>query len=196
MKITSSEYTVTAVYPEQYPKDMLKEICLLGRSNVGKSSFINSLTNKKNLAYTSQTPGKTQTLNFFKINNSFYFVDVPGYGYAKRSKAQIAEFGKIIETYLTTRKNLINVFMIVDIRHKVSEDDKLMYNYLKYYHLPVTVIATKVDKIGKTLVKKHLDQVKTSLNFDTRDKIFTYSSFTKSGVNEVLEYLDSILTHN
>ena len=193
MKIISSEYTLTAVRKDQYPVDDLPQIVLLGRSNVGKSSFINSLLNKKNLAYTSSKPGKTQALNFFKVNDQFYFVDVPGYGYAKKSAKQIEAFGKMVEEYLTENPCLKRVFLILDIRHKPSEDDITMYDYLKYYHLPVTIIATKLDKIGTTLVKRHMKVIEDAIELEPGDKIIPYSSFNSKGLNEVLNHLDTII---
>lgn len=154
MKITSTELVVSAVRRSQYPEDGLKEFLLLGRSNVGKSSFVNTLTNQKKLARTSSTPGKTRNLNFYLINNSFYFVDVPGYGYASVSKKEQRKFGLMIEEYLEKRENLKRTFLLVDLRHKPSNDDVLMYKFLKYYNLPVTVIATKLDKVPKSKVEK------------------------------------------
>ncbi|XMB87395.1 ribosome biogenesis GTP-binding protein YihA/YsxC [Mycoplasmatota bacterium WC44] len=192
MKIKSAEYTVTGVRFDQYPTDNLKEFVFLGRSNVGKSSFINSLLNKKNLAYTSSKPGKTQALNFFLINQNFYFVDVPGYGYAKVSKKQREEFGRMIEAYLVNRKELSRAFLIVDLRHKPSEDDILMYNFLKYYDIPVTVIATKADKIGSTHIRKHIKTVENTLNIYKEDNLIIYSSTSLKGKEEVLNMLSKM----
>lgn len=192
MKILSAEYKVTGVRFDQYPSDNLKEFVLLGRSNVGKSSFINSLLNKKNLAYTSGKPGKTQTLNFFLINKSFYFVDVPGYGYAKVSKKQREEFGKMIEAYLVNRKELARAFLIVDLRHKPSEDDVLMYEFLKYYDIPVTIVATKADKIGTTHIRKHIKTVENTLNIHKDDNLIIYSSVSLKGKDEVLNMISKM----
>ena len=151
MIIKSSEYVISCVKKEQYPNpNNLPEFVFLGRSNVGKSSFINALTNRKNLAYTSSKPGKTLTLNFYYINKEFYFIDVPGYGYASVNRAQQKKFGLMIEEYLEKREFLKRVFMLVDFRIKPTEDDCLMYNYLKHFNIDVVVIATKVDKIPKT----------------------------------------------
>jgi len=195
MKIVSAEYKVTGVRFDQYPNDNLKEFVILGRSNVGKSSFINSLLNKKNLAYTSGKPGKTRTLNFFLINTLFYFVDVPGYGYAKVSKKQREEFGKMIEDYLVNRNNLERAFLIIDLRHKPSEDDLLMYNFLKYYKTPVTIIATKADKIGTTHLNKHIKTVENTLKIYQEDNLIIYSSETLKGKNEVLDLLEKMTQH-
>ena len=150
MKISSVEIKVSAVRTSQYPEDIKPEFLIVVKSNVGKSSFINTLINRKNYAKTSSRPGKTQTLNFYYVNEEFYFVDVPGYGYALTSKTIQEKFGKMVEDYLTNRQNLKHVFMLIDFRHKPSKNDILMYNYLKYYNLPVTIVATKVDKISKT----------------------------------------------
>ncbi|MFZ8102334.1 ribosome biogenesis GTP-binding protein YihA/YsxC, partial [Staphylococcus arlettae] len=143
------EILISAVKSEQYPETGLSEVALSGRSNVGKSSFINSMIGRKNMARTSQQPGKTQTLNFYNIDNQLVFVDVPGYGYAKVSKKQREAFGKMIEQYITERDSLKLVIQLVDLRHNPTEDDILMYNFLKYYELPTLVIATKEDKIAK-----------------------------------------------
>lgn len=185
MKITTAKQTVMGTKPEHFPNDNYPEIVLLGRSNVGKSSFINSLTQRKNLAYTSSTPGKTQTINFYNINDYLYLVDVPGYGYAKVSKKAREEFGKMIETYLTTRKQLKLVVLLVDFRHKPTEDDCLMYNYLKYYNLRTLVVGTKSDKVGKTLFKRHEKIIKDNLNFHKDDLFIKYSSVTNQGREEV-----------
>ena len=148
MKIESVELKTIAVRESQYPKEELPEFLLVGRSNVGKSSFINALICRKNFARTSSKPGKTQTLNFYLINESFFLVDVPGYGYTQLSKESDRKIGLMIEEYLKKRENLSHVFMLVDYRHKPTEDDIMMYNFLKYYNIPITIIATKYDKIG------------------------------------------------
>ena len=148
MEVTSVEEPIIAVRLSQYPEDKKSELLILGRSNVGKSSFINTIINRKNLARTSAKPGKTQTLNFYLVNKEFYIVDVPGYGYAATSKAQIKKFGVMIEEYLKQRPYLKHVFLLVDYRHKPTEDDIMMYNFLKYYNLPVTIVCTKYDKVS------------------------------------------------
>ena len=154
MKILSVDLKNTAVRISQYPTDEKDEFLLVGRSNVGKSSFINSLICRKNFARTSAKPGKTQTLNFYLVNDNFYLVDVPGYGYASVNKETQKKFGLMIEEYLINRKNLKRVFMLVDYRHKPTEDDILMYNFLKYYNNKVTIVATKYDKVGKNARNK------------------------------------------
>ena len=150
MKVKSADIVISAVKPEQYPEQDFPEFALAGRSNVGKSSFINKMLNRKSLARTSSKPGKTQTLNFYLINEEFHFVDVPGYGYAKVSKTERAAWGKMIETYLTKREQLRAVVLIVDLRHPPTNDDVMMYQFLKHYDLPCIIINTKADKVSKS----------------------------------------------
>lgn len=154
------ELIISAVQKSQYPETEMAEVALSGRSNVGKSTFINSMIGRKNMARTSQQPGKTQTLNFFNIDEQLIFVDVPGYGYAKVSKVQREKFGKMIEEYLTQRENLQLVIQLVDLRHNPTEDDVLMYNYLKHFDIPTLVICTKEDKIAKGKVQNTLKILK------------------------------------
>ena len=160
----------------QYPDTGLTEVALSGRSNVGKSTFINSMIGRKNMARTSQQPGKTQTLNFYNIDEQLIFVDVPGYGYAKVSKVQREKFGKMIEEYITQRENLKLVIQLVDLRHQPTEDDVLMYNYLKHFDIPTLVICTKEDKIAKGKVQKHIKRIKDKLELESGDNIISYSS--------------------
>lgn len=185
MKIETSNLEVIAIRTSQYPTDNKPEFLLVGRSNVGKSSFINTMIGRKNYAKTSATPGKTQTLNFYLCNNSFYLVDVPGYGYASVSKATQKKFGLMIEEYLKTRSNLKNVFMIIDGRNKPTENDVLMYNYLKYYNIPVTIIANKYDKISVNNREKTLKNITNILKLNEDDKIIYFSSVNKKGSDEV-----------
>jgi GTP-binding protein len=184
MKITSAEIVISAVKPEQYPDNNLPEFALAGRSNVGKSSFINKMINRKNLARTSSKPGKTQTLNFFLINESFYFVDVPGYGFAKVSKKEREAWGKMIETYLTTREQLRAVVLIVDLRHAPTKDDVMMYEFLKHYEIPTVIIATKADKIPRGKWQKHVKVVRETLNVVEGDPVIIFSSETGQGKDE------------
>jgi GTP-binding protein len=193
MKITKAEFVISAVKPEQFPSDALPEIALAGRSNVGKSSLINSLINRKNLARTSSKPGKTQTINFYRINESFYFTDVPGYGYAKVSKSERARWGKMMETYFTTRETLMGVLHIIDLRHPPTNDDCMMYNFLKYYEIPVTVIATKADKVPRGKWQKHLKQIRQGLEIRLGDELQPYSSETKQNKEEVLSSIFNLL---
>ena len=196
MKINSVELSISAVRQSQYPTDNKPEFLLVGRSNVGKSSFINSIIERRNYARTSSKPGKTQTLNFYNVNNNFYLVDVPGYGFASVSKERQQKFGMMIEEYLTNRENLKEVFLLIDFRHKPTNDDLLMYNFLKYYDLSVTIILTKVDKIGRTFREKQLHLIKDTLNIKEEDKYILFSSTTKLGKNDVTSIIDKIVYPN
>ncbi|MFD3445425.1 ribosome biogenesis GTP-binding protein YihA/YsxC [Microbacteriaceae bacterium 4G12] len=184
MKVTKSEIVISAVKPEQYPTGDLPEIALAGRSNVGKSSFINKILNRKSLARISSKPGKTQTLNFYLINDVMHFVDVPGYGYAKVSKTEREAWGKMIETYFTSREQLRAAVLVVDLRHPPTGDDVMMYDFLKHYEIPVIVIATKADKIPKGKWQKHLKVVKEKLDIESGDKVVVFSSETGLGKDE------------
>ena len=193
MKIESSNLETIAVRKSQYPTDELDEFLLCGRSNVGKSSFINTVLGRKNYAHTSGKPGKTQTLNFYLLNNRFYLVDVPGYGYAEVSKEKQRKFGLMIEEYIKERKNLKCVFLLVDFRHKAQENDILMYNYLKYYNIPCIVVATKYDKIKASQKDKCEKSLKESLKLVEGDKLVLFSSVTKKGREEIYHILDSFI---
>lgn len=194
MKIESSDLTNIAVRTSQYPTDMKDEFLLVGKSNVGKSSFINTILARKNFARTSSKPGKTQTLNFYLVNNSFYLVDVPGYGYANVSKSTQKKFGLMIEEYLTKRDNLRMVFMLIDFRHKPGENDILMYDYLKYYNLPVCLIATKYDKVKSSQKDKQEKLIRETLNIKEEDSLVLFSSITKKGREEVYRQIESKLS--
>lgn len=193
MKITDVSLEVQAVRRSQYPEADLPEFMLVGRSNVGKSSFINTLVGRKNLAHTSGKPGKTQTLNFYIANKQFYLVDVPGYGYAAVNKKTQEKFGKMIEEYLEKRDELIRVFMLIDFRHKPTEDDKLMYNFLKYYDIPVTVVATKVDKVGGSKIEKNKKIILDTLDLVVGDDLVLFSSVTKLGKEEILKKIEDLV---
>lgn len=194
MKIESSDLTNIAVRTSQYPTDMKDEFLLVGKSNVGKSSFINTILSRKNFARTSSKPGKTQTLNFYLVNDKFYLVDVPGYGYANVSKSTQKKFGLMIEEYLTKRDNLRMVFMLIDFRHKPGENDVLMYDYLKYYNLPVCLIATKYDKVKSSQKDKQEKIIKETLNIKEEDSLVLFSSITKKGREEVYRQIESKLS--
>ena len=189
MQIESVKEPIIAVRRSQYPEDKKAEFLLVGRSNVGKSSFINTLIERKNFARTSSKPGKTQTLNFYLVNDAFYLVDVPGYGYASVSKDTQKKFGLMIEEYLKSRENLKHVFMLIDYRHKPTEDDVLMYEFLKYYNLDITIVATKYDKISKNGRIKQDKLIKDTLKFDS-DEFITFSTVTKKGRSEVLSIIE------
>lgn len=195
MKINSAKFVTSAVRRSQYPEDKKIEFLLVGRSNVGKSSFINKLVNRKNIARTSAIPGKTQTLNFYLINEKFYLVDVPGYGFAKVSKKLKNKFGMIIEDYLKERENLKMVFMLVDFRHKPTEDDKLMYNYLKYYNIPVTIIATKSDKVSRNSYDKNKRLIKDTLNMVPCDELILFSAVKADGRVDVHNKIEDIINN-
>ena len=191
MEIVNVEEPICAVRISQYPEDKKNEFLILGRSNVGKSSFINTIINRKNMAKTSSKPGKTQTINFYHINSQFYIVDVPGYGYAATSKKQIEKFGIMIEEYLKNRQNLKHVFLLVDFRHKSTEDDVLMYKFLKYYNLPVTIVTTKFDKVNRSLRDKQNDLIKKTLTPALGDEIINFSSVTKLGKERVYDIIEN-----
>ncbi len=182
---------ISAVKKAQYPDTGLTEVALSGRSNVGKSTFINSMIGRKNMARTSQQPGKTQTLNFYNIDEQLIFVDVPGYGYAKVSKVQREKFGKMIEEYITQRENLKLIIQLVDLRHQPTEDDVLMYNYLKHFDIPTLVICTKEDKIAKGKVQKHIKRIKDKL--ESGDNIISYSSIKNSKQQEIWNFIETYI---
>lgn len=196
MKITSADIKISAVRQSQYPEPTLPEFLVVGRSNVGKSSFINTIINRKSLARTSSKPGRTQTLNFYLINKDFYLVDVPGYGYASTNKKQQLKFGKMIEEYIENRENLKEVFLIIDFRHKPTKDDLTMYNFLKYHNLKVVVVATKTDKISKNQRMKNEKIINSALDLVVGDSLVTFSSVSKEGkieIHDIIEkYLDFI----
>lgn len=193
MDVHKADIVISAVSPAQYPSTGLPEIALAGRSNVGKSSFINRMINRKGLARTSGKSGKTQTLNFYIIEEQFYFVDVPGYGYAKVSKTERAKWGQMLETYLTQRDTLKAVLSVVDLRHAPSSEDVQMYEFLKYYELPVIVVATKADKIPRGKWNKHIKIVKDTLNFDENDEFIMFSSETGEGKEEAWNVIEKYL---
>lgn len=193
MKINNVEFVTSAVRRSQYPTTKLPEFLLVGRSNVGKSSFLNTLINRKNLARISSIPGKTQTINFYLINESFYLVDVPGYGFARVSQKLKNKFGLMIEDYLKERENLKMVYILIDFRHKPTNDDILMYNYLKYYNIPVTIIATKSDKVNKSNYEKNKKIIKETLELKEEDNFILFSSNTKVGKQEVHNQIESLL---
>ena len=180
----------SAVRRSQYPTDNKPEYLLVGRSNVGKSSFINTLINRKNYARTSATPGKTQTINFYLVNEAFYLVDAPGYGFAMLSKKKQKKFGLMMEDYMKNRPNLKRVFMLIDFRHQPSNDDLMMYNFLKHYKIPVTVVATKTDKVGITMQQKQRNAILDDLDLVVGDDFVMFSNVTKIGKKEVYEKID------
>ncbi|WP_046215725.1 ribosome biogenesis GTP-binding protein YihA/YsxC [Paenibacillus wulumuqiensis] len=190
MKVNNAEFIISAVRPDQYPEDGLPEVALAGRSNVGKSSMTNRLINRKNLARTSATPGKTQHLNYYLINEMLYFVDFPGYGYAKVSKSQREAWGKMIERYLLEREPLKLVLLVIDLRHAPSKDDIMMYDWLKYYDCNICVVATKADKIPRSKWDKHVKIVKQDLGFVPEDDFVMFSSETGLGKEELWSIIE------
>ena len=195
MKINPSnvDIIISAVSKEQYPETGLKEVALSGRSNVGKSSFINAICCRKGVARISSKPGKTITLNFYNADNKFVFVDVPGYGYAKQSKTEREKWGAMIEGYLTKRESLSCVVQLVDLRHPPTQDDIMMYDFLKYYELPVIVVATKSDKVPRTKIQKHINVIKRDLEMESEDQIIPFSSVDKQKLPEIMTALENFI---
>jgi GTP-binding protein len=185
MNVTRAEFVASAVKPDQYPHDGLPEIALAGRSNVGKSSLINRLINRKNLARTSSQPGKTQTLNYYRINDRLFFVDLPGYGYAKVAKSVKERWGRMIESYLLKREQLKLVLHVVDLRHPPTKDDVAMYDWLAHYGLPVVVVATKADKISRGHWPKHAKIVRETLDLRDAHPLVLFSAETGQGKDEL-----------
>lgn len=190
MKINRVNLEISAVRRSQYPTDNKPEFFLVGRSNVGKSSFINTLIHRKNYARTSSQPGKTQTINFYLVNDEFYLVDAPGYGFANVSKPMRKKFGLMMEDYLINRPNLKNVFMLIDFRHKPTSDDLMMYQFLKYYDIPVTIVAMKVDKVGITNRQKQRNLILDQLDLVVGDDFVMFSSVTKLGKEEIYDRIE------
>ena len=191
MKVHNVEMIMSAVRPEQYPTEGYPEFALAGRSNVGKSSFINKMIGRKSLARTSSKPGKTQTLNFYKIEEQLFFVDVPGYGYAKVSKSSRETWGKLIQQYMTERDHLRAVIQIVDLRHPPSADDCNMYDFLVNYNIPTIVIATKADKIPRGKWEKHKKIVRETLEMRSYDPLIIFSSEKGIGIEEAWREIES-----
>lgn len=193
MIIKKSDLETVAVKPSQYPPENIKEIAFAGRSNVGKSSLLNLITGRKNLARVSGSPGKTRTINFYIINDEFRIVDLPGYGYAKVSKSMSEGWGEMMERYLENRPNLVKVVQLVDIRHEPSKQDVEMYNYLRHYGLDGIVVATKADKISRNQLPKHIKMIKQTLKLSSDDKVIPVSALKKTGYDELLEVMEGLL---
>ena len=194
MIIKKSDLHCIAAKPSQYPSEDVVEIAFAGRSNVGKSSLINTLLKRKNLARVSGNPGKTRTINFYTVNDDeFRIVDLPGYGYAKVSKAESESWGKMMEDYLANRENLVCVFQLVDSRHEPTAQDKQMYEWLQYYGLDGVVIATKVDKLSRNELNKNLAMIRKSLKLDASDIIVPVSALNKTGTDDVLNVISQLL---
>ena len=193
MIIKKAELEAVAVKPSQYPADNLTEIAFAGRSNVGKSSLLNLLTNRKSLARVSGSPGKTRTINFYKINDSFRIVDLPGYGYAKASKSLTQGWGEMMEKYLENRQNLKIVVQLLDIRHEPSKQDVQMYEYLKYYGLDGLVVLTKADKVSRNELNKNTAMIRKSLGLGPDDLTIPVSALKRTGYDKLLTVFDSLL---
>ena len=192
--IKSAEFFTSVGTTKAILNDDKPEIAVAGKSNVGKSSFINFICNNKKLAKTSKEPGRTRLINYFNVNKGeYYLVDLPGYGFAKVSDAEKAKWGTLIETYLKTSKSLKNVFLLLDIRHEPTSDDKLMLNYLYYYRIPFTIIATKADKLSRSACLKRRKEIADSVGVGV-DNIFVTSSLNKTGAEDIYNRIDAILS--
>lgn len=196
MKITQAEYIISAVGPAQYPADGLPEIALAGRSNVGKSSFINKMLGRRNLVRISEKPGKTQKLNYFKINGCFYFVDVPGYGYAKVSKKEREAWGKMLDKYFSERGTLRAVVHLVDMRHPPTHQDIQMHEYLKFYGHPVITVATKADKLSRGNYQKQKKMITHTLSLKKDEPLLLFSSMTGMGTDEAWQAIDRLIVND
>lgn len=193
MIIKQAELEAVTAKKSQYPEDNLKEIAFAGRSNVGKSSLLNLLTGRKKLARVSGSPGKTRTINFYRINNEFRIVDLPGYGYAKVSKSMSQSWGEMMETYFETRQGLVKVVQLVDIRHAPSKQDVEMYQYLRHYGLDGIVVATKADKVSRNEMQKCIKQIRTTLKLSQDDLVIPVSSLKKTGHDQLLQVMEELL---
>ena len=197
MNVTKAEMIITAGMTSQFPVHNMPEIAFAGKSNVGKSSLLNAMLNRRALARTSSQPGKTQTINFYSVQDTFMFVDLPGYGYAKVSKSERERWGKLIEGYLQKREQLQKIILLIDIRHEVGSNDKMMYDWIKHYHNEVIVVATKMDKIKRSQVQKQLSVIRKGLGLSWEDKLIAFSSETKQGKEELWKVIEEcIVTEN
>ena len=193
MKIIKSDLEAVAVKPSQYPSDDLKEIAFAGRSNVGKSSLLNTITGRKKLARVSGSPGKTRTINFYIVNDEFRIVDLPGYGYAKVSRSVSESWGEMMEKYFESRENLLKVVQLVDIRHEPSKQDIEMYQYLRHYGLDGVVVATKADKISRNQIQNHIKMIRQTLKLSGEDLVIPVSSLKKTGQEQLLDIMEQLL---
>lgn len=196
MVIKSVNLETVCGITSKLPDNPYPEVAFAGKSNVGKSSMINALMNRKSYAKTSSQPGKTQTINFYNINNAFYCVDLPGYGYAKASEDVKARWGKMIEKYLRVSKQLRQVFLLVDIRHEPSANDRLMYHWIKEQGFEPVIIATKLDKINRSQIQKQVKTVKEGLNMPKDGIVIPFSSLTKAGLEQIWEIIDALVENN
>lgn len=194
MKVNNVSLDAVAVKPAQYPTDGKFEVAFAGKSNVGKSSLINSMVYRKAIARTSQNPGKTRTINFYNVEDALYFVDLPGYGYAKAPKTEIAKWGKMIENYLLKREELRAIILLIDIRHEPGENDKMMYDWLRHYGYKIIIVATKSDKLKRSQLPKHISMLRKSLNLDKDDILIPFSSETKDGRDELWSVIENVIS--
>ncbi len=192
MNVNNVSLEAVAVKKEQYPTTGMPEVAFAGKSNVGKSSLINCMINRKALARTSQNPGKTRTINFYNVEDQLYFVDLPGYGYAKAPKSEQQKWGKMIEGYLLKREELKAIIMLVDIRHEPGENDRMMYDWLKHYGHNIIIVATKSDKLKRSQIDKHKKMLKTAFNMEKDDILLPFSSETKSGKDELWTIIENV----
>lgn len=193
MQINEAKLIVSAPDKKSWPDTKLPEIVLAGRSNVGKSSLINTITQRKKLAYVGNTPGKTRLINFFEINQRIMLVDVPGYGYANASKAMLIKFGEMMEDYFNERKQKKGVVLIVDARHKPTEDDVTMLDFIRYYEIPFVIVATKIDKVKKNDINKNIQRIRETLSLKADDRLVRFSSETKAGVEELWDVIEEFI---
>lgn len=193
MEVRNPFLVISAPDSKSWPDSQLPEIVMAGRSNVGKSSLINTITRRKNLAYVGNTPGKTRLLNFFNIDDTFMLVDVPGYGYANTSKKMLVKFGEMMEEYFSEREQKRGLLIIVDARHKPSEDDLVMIEYARYHKIPLAVIATKMDKLKRSEMKKNLQKIKDTLELSDDEPLIPFSSEKRQGIDRVWQIIDRML---
>ena len=193
MIIRSAELETVAGVTSILPENDLPEVAFAGRSNVGKSSLINALMNRKSLARTSSQPGKTQTINYYKINDQIYYVDLPGYGFARASAREKEAWGRMVENYLLTSDRLAAVFLLVDIRHKPNANDRQMFDWIRYMGYQAIVIATKADKIKRSQLQSQIKQIKESLGTDDDDILIPFSSLTKQGRADIWDLIDQVI---
>lgn len=193
MEVKQTSLAAVGVKFAQYPDDGKPEVAFAGKSNVGKSTLINAMLGRKALARTSQNPGKTRTINFYDVNHEMYVVDLPGYGYAKAPKTEIAKWGSMIESYLEKRETLAGIILLIDIRHEPGKNDVMMYNWLKHYGYDIVIAATKADKLNRSQIPKHLSVIKKTLQLQPEDRLIPFSGVTKAGVQELWQEIDRLL---
>lgn len=193
MNVNNVELTAVCGRKDQYPNTELPEVAFVGKSNVGKSSLINCMVNRKSLARTSQNPGKTRTINFYNVENIVHFVDLPGYGYARAAKSEIAKWGKMIEEYLLERSQLKSIILLIDIRHDPSDNDKIMYDWLKHYGYKIIIVTTKSDKLKRSQINKHISIISKSLQLDKDDLLVPFSSETKDGRERLWDIIKNVI---